>query len=89
MAGRNVNYYLLHAGRWSGWLLFVLVLGYIGTGFSLSGRLGFNKLIEPKVAELIHQDFVWPLVGVFVAHSVIVIYFAMRRWGWIKKRTKT
>jgi len=25
----------------------------------------------------------------FVAHSVVTIYFAFRRWGWIKTRVAT
>jgi hypothetical protein len=87
-AGRkkNVNYYLLKAGRISGWLLFVVVIGYMVTGFSMSSRLSVNRLIEIQVAKKLHQDFVWPLVAIFTVHSVIVIYFAMRRWGWIKPR---
>ncbi len=86
MSRKHVNYYLLKVERISGWLLFLVVIGYIVTGFSMSSRLSVNRLIEIQLAKELHQDFVWPLVSIFAVHSVIVIYFAMRRWGWIKTR---
>jgi succinate dehydrogenase/fumarate reductase cytochrome b subunit len=89
MPNRNVNYYLVKTARISGWLLFFLVLLYIVTGFVLCGRYGFNKLIDEQTAIVLHKIFEWPLVIVFFVHSVVTIYFAMRRWGWIKKRAKT
>jgi hypothetical protein len=85
---RRVHYALLKIGRLSGWLLFLMVLGYIMTGFSMSGRLGFGKLIDPDRANELHNFFAWPLVGLFLVHSSTTIYFALRRWGWITTRTK-
>ena len=87
MAGRNANYYLIKTARISGWLLFVLVLGYILTGFALCGKLGFGQLIDLKTALALHKLFDWPLVAIFVVHSAVTIYFALRRWGWIQKPT--
>jgi succinate dehydrogenase/fumarate reductase cytochrome b subunit len=88
MASRNLNYYLMKIARITGWLLFFLVLLYILTGFSLCGKLGFGRLIDLQTALSIHKIFDWPLVAVFLVHSLTTIYFAFRRWGWIKKRTK-
>jgi len=88
MVSRNTNYYLIKAARISGWLLFLLMLLYILTGFALCGKLGFSRLVDLQTALIIHKIFDWPLVAVFLAHSLITIYFAFRRWGWIKKRTK-
>ena len=47
MASR-LNYYLVKIARVSGWLLFVLVLIYIVTGFALCGDLGFEKCVQPS-----------------------------------------
>lgn len=88
MATRNLNYYLIKIARITGWLLLFLVLLYILTGFSLCGQYGFHKLINYQVAFEIHRIFEWPLMVIFLAHSLTTIYFAFRRWGWIKKRSK-
>ncbi len=89
MPKRNLNYYLLKLARVSGWLLLPLMLVYLVTGFALCGKFGFSRLIDLQTALLIHQIFDWPLIVVFAVHSSVTVYFAMRRWGWIKKRTKT
>ena len=88
MARRNVHYYLIKIARISGWLLFLLVLLYILTGFSLCGEYGFEKLVNYRTSLIIHKLFEWPLIVVFVVHSLVTIYFAFRRWGWIKRRTR-
>jgi succinate dehydrogenase/fumarate reductase cytochrome b subunit len=87
MAVRTIHYYLMKTVRLSGWLLFVLVLGYILTGFSLCGKLGFSRVVDLQTALAIHKIFDWPLVAVFAVHSAATIYFALRRWGWIRTRT--
>jgi len=90
MARRNIHYYLLKMVRISGWLLFFVVLVYMLTSCAYCGRFGFSRLLDPEVARVIHTwDFwFWPLVVAFPVHSLIAIYFAFRRWGWIKKRAK-
>ncbi len=82
----NTTYYLVKTVRVTGWLLFLLVLLYLVTGFSLCGEYGVQSLISSQSALAVHKVFEWPLVVVFTLHSSITIYFAMRRWGWIKKR---
>ncbi len=84
----NFHYYLIKTARVTGWLLFVLVLVYILTGFALCGKLGFDQFIDYQTALDIHQILDWPLVAIFLVHSLVTIYFAMRRWGWIKPRSK-
>ena len=88
MASKTVNYYLVKTARLSGWLLFALVLLYIVTGFALCGEYGVEKWIDVGTALAIHKIFEWPLVVIFSVHSLVTIYFAMRRWGWIKKRAR-
>jgi cytochrome b subunit of formate dehydrogenase len=86
MAHRTLTYYLMKTARVSGWLLFVLVLGYIVTGFALCGKLGFSQWIDMRTAMAIHKFFDWPLVAIFAVHSAVTIYFVERRWGWIQKK---
>jgi len=89
MAGKKLNYYLMKIARVSGWLLFVLMITYIVTAFSLSGDFGFSRLIATEWAGAIHHRILkWPAIVVFLVHSLVTIYFAFRRWGWIKKRTR-
>jgi len=88
MATRNFQHILVKTARLSGWLLFFAVLLYIVTGFVLCGEPGFSGLCDPRTALAIHKVFEWPLVAVFFVHSCITIYFAFRRWGWIKKRPR-
>jgi len=87
MAAKNLHYYLVKTARATGWILLPLMVLYILTGFSLCGEFGFSRWIEPGVALEIHRFFEWPLVAALVLHSSITIYFALRRWGWIKGRT--
>jgi succinate dehydrogenase/fumarate reductase cytochrome b subunit len=85
MASKSINYYLLKIGRISGWTLMALMAIYIVTGFSLCGKLGVNRVIDTQTALIIHQLFDWPLVAAFAVHAATSVYFAMKRWRWIKK----
>ncbi len=85
---RRLNYYLIKTARLSGWLLLPLMVIYIGTGFALCGMFGFSHLIDLRTALEIHRVFDWPLVIAFAVHTSITTYFAMRRWRWIKRRTR-
>lgn len=88
MASRNIHYYLVRTARATGWLLLVLMLLYMVTGLAMRGEFGLDRVLAYEPALAIHQAFIWPLIGIFAAHSLVTIYFAMRRWGWIGKRTK-
>ncbi len=89
MPNRNLHYYLIKTARVSGWILLPLMVLFIITGFSLRGEFGLSRVVALPTALAIHRVFEWPLVAVFVAHAAITIYFAMRRWGWIRTRTCT
>jgi len=86
MSRRNINYWLIKLLRLSGWLLLPLMIIYLVTGFSLCGQFGINQWIEDTVALALHRLLEWPLVGAFLAHALVAIYFAFRRWGWIRSR---
>lgn len=84
MPGKSIQYYLLKISRTTGWLLLVLMTIYIVTGFSLCGKLGVSAVLDIQSALLVHKLFDWPLVAVFVVHASITVYFALRRWRWIR-----
>ena len=89
MARKNIHYYLIKATRISGWLLLPLMVLYLVTGFALCGEYGVEQYIDYEVARDIHVIFEWPLVIIFAVHASITIYFAFRRWGWIKNKKCT
>ena len=83
---RTVHYYLIKTVRLSGWSLLVLMAIYIVTGFALCDKLGMRQLLDTQSALVIHQIFDWPLLAAFAVHSSLTVYFALRRWGWIKSK---
>ncbi len=85
---KNIHYYLLKIARVSAWLLLLLMILYILTGFVLCGEFGMSRWMDSKTALYIHQIFEWPLVALFLIHASIAIYFSFRRWGWIKSKKK-
>ncbi len=89
MFEKSIHFYLLKLARLSGWLLLPLVIIYLGTGFALCGKLGFSRWMDLRTALAIHQIFDWPLVVLFVLHATTTVYFALRRWGWIKNRNQS
>ena len=88
MPRKNLHYYLIKTARISGWLLIPLMLLFVVTGFAMRGEFGCNNLLTKEQARVIHQDFRWPLLVMLVIHVSITVYFALRRWGWIKKKTR-
>ena len=86
MAKKTVNYYLVKIVRITGWILFLIMVLFITTGFALCGKYGFGKIISTQAALRIHKIFDMPLIVFFLAQSLVAIYLAFRRWGWIKKR---
>ena len=88
MARRTFNYYLVKIVRISGWILLPAVLTYIGTGFTMCGKFGRVSASLKHTSEIIHKTFAWPLLVVFLTHSIVAVYLAIRRWGWIGKRKK-
>jgi succinate dehydrogenase/fumarate reductase cytochrome b subunit len=89
MARKSANFYLIKTVRISGWILFFIMLLFIGTGYALCGKFGFTKLVSTQDALTIHKIFDFPLVLLFLTHSLAAIYLAFRRWGWIKKKRKS
>jgi succinate dehydrogenase/fumarate reductase cytochrome b subunit len=80
----TVTRLLLRTARVSGWVLLFLVVLFLVTGYALSGKYGLDQVVGPQTALTIHRIFDWPLILFFMAHAATSVYFAMRRWGWIR-----
>ena len=85
MASKSLNFYVMKLNRLSAWVLLALMAIYIVTGFSLCGKLGVSRVLDTQTALVIHQMFDWPLVAALAVHAATSIYFAVKRWRWIKK----
>jgi succinate dehydrogenase/fumarate reductase cytochrome b subunit len=86
MAAKRLSFYLVKIVRLSGWILFLLVLLYIITGYAMCGEFGFGYLIDSERALTLHKLFDVPLVFVVLIHSLTGIYLALRRWRWIGRK---
>ena len=89
MAKKRPKFYLVMLNRLAAWLLLVVMIIYIFSGFALCGTLGFNRWIATDRALAVHRNLAWPLVVLFLVHAGISVYFALRRWGWVKTRGKS
>ncbi len=77
---------LIRINRISCWLLLLVVIIYIITGYSMTGRYSFNRLIRPRLALSYHNIMHAPLIILFLIHVGISIYFASKRWRLFRKK---
>jgi lipid-binding SYLF domain-containing protein len=77
---RTRNYIFIKVLRVAGWLLVVLVIAYLVTGFAMSGEYGFGRLMHADTAKWWHRILHTPLLVVVVAHAATASYFAWLRW---------
>ena len=71
--------------RLSSWPLLLLLVGYLVTGFAMSGQYGFGKLLGKEIALAIHKALHVPLLALFALHAICAIYLVMRRRRWVKR----
>lgn len=76
---------LLRLVRWSGWPLFLVVSGFIITGYTASGRYGFGRLLDAQSAMTLHKLLHLPLLVLLLVHSLPAMYLAAQRWGWFRR----
>ena len=88
MARKTVMFYLVKMSRASGWLLLVLMILYLLTGYALCGKFGAERLFSVQVSNHLHATLDGPLVVLVVIHAGVSGYLACRRWGWFKGRTR-
>ena len=77
--------FFLKAVRWTGWPLFPVVIGFLVTGYMMSGQFGFGRWLDAKRALTLHRLLHWPLLILLLAHTLPAVYLALQRWGWIRK----
>jgi hypothetical protein len=82
----KLNLFLLRTVRWSGWPLMPLLLGFLVTGYTMTGQYGLSRLCSEKTALTIHRMLHGPLIILVLVHSVPAVYLALQRWGWINYR---
>jgi hypothetical protein len=85
MTRLRAGYIVIKTLRYSSWPLLLLLLGYLVTGFAMSGQYGFGKLLDKEMALAIHRGLHVPLGLLFGLHAVCATYLAMRRRRWLKK----
>ncbi len=81
----SIHSWLIKVDRISAWILFFLFIIFIVTGYSMTREYGMNKLVGIRSAVSIHLGICELVIFFFVIHSGIRIYFALRRWGIIKR----
>jgi hypothetical protein len=81
----KLNYILLKTVRCTSWPLLFLVMGFLLTGYIMSGRFGLDRLMDEQTALAFHKLLHGPLIILLLVHSAPAVYLAFQRWGWIKK----
>ncbi len=72
----NSDRYLLKLGRISAWILLVLMILFILSGYAWEDRI----IMPMQLARWIHTELDVCLVFFFLVHSLISAKFALRRW---------
>jgi thiosulfate reductase cytochrome b subunit len=72
----NSNKYLLKLGRISAWILLVLMVLFILSGYACEERI----IMPLQMARWIHTQMDAYLVFFFLVHALISAKFALRRW---------
>lgn len=77
MAAMNLERSLIVINRVSAWILLVLMMAYIVTGYAWSKGI----IMSRRDAIFWHTSLDLPLVFVFLVHLLIGAKFALRRYG--------
>ncbi len=80
----NVNFWLLKTSRISAYVLIVLMLVYLITGFSMIGLYDMHRIVDKNFAIYMHVNLFLYLIIFLVLHCGIDVYFALKRWKIIK-----
>ena len=77
------NVLFLKMVRWSGWFLVPLALGFLATGYAITGRFGLTAMLTEEQALSLHRLLHVPLVLLLLIHVLPAAVLAMQRRGWI------
>lgn len=72
----RINYYLVKINRLSAWILLVLMVVFIVTGYSWA----FHVVMRPSEARYLHINLKELLVLFFLVHALISARFTIKRW---------
>jgi cytochrome b subunit of formate dehydrogenase len=90
MPWKKVNYYLLRINRCVVWVLLVLMILFIVTGYGMTRPLLIDSwtrgLIDYRVAHTLHVNLDMPLFALFLVHILIEVWFTALRWGVQRQR---
>lgn len=67
--------------RINSWVLLLLVMLYIITGFGITGGYGFNMIFEPEASLYLHSSLTMPFLIALVIHVGIRFMNLLKRWG--------
>ena len=70
--------------KYTGWLLMLLMIIYIATGFSYAGYFGFETIIDPAAATSLHSNLI--VVGILII--LICLHCCLRSFLSLKNRAK-
>jgi hypothetical protein len=70
--------------KYTGWLLMLLMIIYIATGFSYAGYFGFETIIDPAAATSLHSNLI--VVGILII--LICLHCCLRFFLSLKNRFK-
>jgi len=89
-SGKGFNYYLLKANRLIVWVLLVLMILVIVSGYGLVKpsviRSWTGGVIDFQTALLLHLRLMAPLLILLLVHVLIEVRFSLIRWGFKKRR---
>lgn len=74
---------LVRVGRIAGWALLPLIVLYILSGYSLTGKYGLDQVIPTRVALWVHLELDPILILLFTTHVTTQICVSLRRRGWL------
>ncbi|RLG72072.1 MAG: hypothetical protein DRO11_03025 [Methanobacteriota archaeon] len=83
---------VVRLGRLAGWAMLPLIIGYILSGYTLTGKYGLDRVIPMGAAHWIHLKLDPLLIALFTTHVTIQICVSLRRRGWLtsgKRREET
>jgi hypothetical protein len=83
----RLNTVFLKVVRWTGWFLVPLAVGFLLTGYGISGRYGLGSLLTEQTALTLHKLFHLPLVVLLLGHVLPAGALALQRWGWIRQQS--
>jgi hypothetical protein len=81
----KLNPVLVKLVWWTGWPLFPLVVAFLATGYTISGRFGLGFWLDERTALAWHKLLHLPLIVLVLVHSLPAMYLGAQRWGWFRK----